>query len=135
MMHAKPHRRWQMVSVVLAVLLVPQPGCSMKEVRNVPPFPEAVRTGLAEAEAAFAMAKDAPVPFRKAAATALPKLRRALDTWANAAEGIDIRNRIRGWMIEAGLVETAVDALPERPTSEECRSALASWRDFRSQLP
>ena len=135
MMHGNPHRRWQTAPVVLAVLLVPQLGCSMKEVRNIPPFPEAVRTGLTEAEAAFAMAKDAPVPFRKAAAAAMPKLRRALDAWANAAEGIDIRNRIRGWMIEAGLLETAVNALPERPTSEECRAVLASWRDFRSQLP
>jgi hypothetical protein len=135
MMHVRPHRRGKTVSFVLAVLLVPQLGCSMKEVRNIPPFPEAVRTALAEADAAFALAQDAPVPFRKAAAAAVPKLRRALAAWSNAAEGIDIRNRIRGWAIEAGLVETAVGALPERPISEDCRSVLASWRDFRSQLP
>jgi len=135
MMHASPYRRWKTVSFVLTVLLVPQLGCSMKEVRNIPPFPEAVRTALTEADAAFALAKDAPVPFRKAAAAAMPKLRRALDAWSNAAEGVDIRNRMRGWAIEAGLVETAVEGLPERPTSEDCRPVLASWRDFRSQLP
>ncbi len=135
MMHASSQGRWKTASFVLVVLLVPQLGCSMKEVRNIPPLPEGVRAGLTEADAAFAMAKDAPVPFRKAATAALPKLRRALDLWGNTVEGTDIRNRVRGWAIEAGLVESAVAALPERPTSEECRTVLASWRDFRSQLP
>jgi len=121
---------------LLALLWAAATACSMRETpRNMPPTPADVRLAKADVEAAFAQLPGDPVAFRKIARKALPPLREALQKWSMEAEGVEVRNTLRSWSIEAGMVETAVTALPDRPSDADCRPIREAWDRLRAKLP
>ncbi len=111
------------------------PGCDCEMKARRPEPTAEVREALAEVDAAFAAAEADPRTFRRAAVAALPRLRGALEAWHNRLPRAAPRGVVRGWMIEAGAIETSVSALPAGPTPEQCRPIAAAWRNLRGEMP
>lgn len=119
--------------VVLAAVAVA--GCSWQPGDRMPPAPPDVRAAVTEVEAAFAALPDEPRVFHKAAVEAVPKLRTALQAWSTQASGVGARNLIRGWALEAGMLESSMAQLPDRVEANDCGSITAAWKRLRSKLP
>lgn len=107
-------------------------ACTMKE-KRVELTPE-VRERVRELDNAFLLAETDPPAFARWATDLVPKLREALDVWYFKAPGERARAAVRGWTIEAGIIETALRSLPPNPTAQDCRPIVEKWKTLRAKL-
>jgi hypothetical protein len=102
---------------------------------DLPPMPAEVKLAVDNVDAAFAAAAGNAAGFRRAAAATLPALRRELDAWSAKTSGNEARGIIRGWMFEAGQIESGLSLLGPTPRPDECQPLVQAWRRLRGKMP
>jgi len=110
-------------------------SCSMKAPSDIPPAPPEVRQAIRDVDVAVAGVAGDPNGFVREALDKIPALQEALDAWAAGMDRIVAARAIHGWSLEAGIVLTGLQALPDPATAADCGPMVAAWKRLRSALP